>query len=70
MIKSKKVVVVMPAYNASETLEKTYNEIPFQVYVDTTNPTITCPDDLTLATCAAVFIIAMVWVAFKFRGIR
>ena len=29
MIKSKKVVVVMPAYNASETLEKTYSEIPF-----------------------------------------
>ena len=29
MIKSKKVVVVMPAYNASETLEKTYAEIPF-----------------------------------------
>jgi glycosyltransferase involved in cell wall biosynthesis len=29
MIKSKKVVVVMPAYNASETLEKTYKEIPF-----------------------------------------
>ena len=29
MINSKKIVVVMPAYNASETLEKTYNEIPF-----------------------------------------
>ena len=29
MIKSKKIVVVMPAYNASETLEKTYSEIPF-----------------------------------------
>ena len=29
MIKSKKVVVVMPAYNASKTLEKTYAEIPF-----------------------------------------
>ena len=29
MIKSKKVAVVMPAYNASETLEKTYTEIPF-----------------------------------------
>ena len=29
MIKTKKVVVVMPAYNASETLEKTYTEIPF-----------------------------------------
>ncbi|MEJ6755080.1 MAG: glycosyltransferase family 2 protein [Flavobacteriales bacterium] len=29
MIKFKKIVVVMPAYNASETLEKTYSEIPF-----------------------------------------
>ena len=31
MLKSKKVVVVMPAYNAAETLEKTYNEIPFSI---------------------------------------
>ena len=31
MIKSNKVVVVMPAYNAAETLEKTYNEIPFSI---------------------------------------
>lgn len=31
MINSKKIVVVMPAYNASETLEKTYNEIPFHL---------------------------------------
>ena len=31
MIKGKKVVVVMPAYNAEQTLEKTYNEIPFDV---------------------------------------
>ncbi|MFT5878879.1 MAG: glycosyltransferase involved in cell wall biosynthesis, partial [Dokdonia sp.] len=28
MIKNKKIVVVMPAYNAELTLEKTYNEIP------------------------------------------
>lgn len=28
MVNNKKVVVVMPAYNASRTLEKTYNEIP------------------------------------------
>ena len=28
MIKGKKVVVIMPAYNAEKTLEKTYNEIP------------------------------------------
>ena len=34
MIYKKKVVVVMPAYNASETLEKTYNEIPFQLVDD------------------------------------
>jgi glycosyltransferase involved in cell wall biosynthesis len=34
MINKKKVVVVMPAYNASETLEKTYNEIPFQLVDD------------------------------------
>lgn len=31
MIDGKKVVVVMPAYNAEKTLEKTYNEIPMDV---------------------------------------
>ncbi len=31
MIKEKKLVVVMPAYNAAETLEQTYNEIPFDL---------------------------------------
>ncbi len=31
MIKGKKVVVVMPAYNAAETLEKTYKEIPMSI---------------------------------------
>lgn len=31
MIKNKKVVVVMPAYNAAQTLEKTYREIPLDV---------------------------------------
>lgn len=31
MYKGKKVVVVMPAYNASLTLEKTYKEIPFDI---------------------------------------
>jgi glycosyltransferase involved in cell wall biosynthesis len=31
MIHGKKVVVVMPAYNAEETLEQTYNEIPLDV---------------------------------------
>lgn len=31
MIDGKKIVVVMPAYNAEKTLEKTYNEIPFSI---------------------------------------
>lgn len=33
MINGKKIVVVLPAYNAEKTLEKTYNEIPFE-FVD------------------------------------
>lgn len=31
MINKKKIVVVLPAYNASLTLEKTYHEIPFDI---------------------------------------
>ncbi len=31
MILNKKIVVVLPAYNASKTLEQTYNEIPFDI---------------------------------------
>jgi len=31
MIKGKKIVVVLPAYNAGQTLEKTYSEIPFDI---------------------------------------
>ncbi len=31
MINNKKVIVVLPAYNAALTLEQTYNEIPFNV---------------------------------------
>jgi len=31
MIKGKKIVVVMPAYNSEKTLEKTYSEIPMNI---------------------------------------
>ena len=31
MILNKKLVIVMPAYNAEKTLEKTYAEIPFDI---------------------------------------
>ncbi len=34
MINGKKVIVVMPAYNAEKTLEKTYKEIPFEIVDD------------------------------------
>ena len=34
MINGKKIVVVLPAYNAEHTLEQTYNEIPFDVVDD------------------------------------
>ncbi len=31
MLNNQKIVVVMPAYNAEKTLEKTYNELPFDM---------------------------------------
>lgn len=34
MIDQKKIIVVMPAYNAEQTLRKTYNEIPFDLVDD------------------------------------
>lgn len=34
MIKNKKIIIVLPAYNAALTLEKTYNEIPFNIVDD------------------------------------
>lgn len=31
MLNGKKIVIVLPAYNAARTLERTYNEIPFDI---------------------------------------
>ncbi|HNL85071.1 MAG TPA: glycosyltransferase family 2 protein, partial [Chitinophagales bacterium] len=31
MIKGKKLVIVLPAYNAAKTLKQTYDEIPFDI---------------------------------------
>ena len=47
MIKGKKVVVVMPAYNAEKTLEQTYQEIPFDI-VDQVILTDDCSKDSTI----------------------
>lgn len=34
MLKNQKIIVVMPAYNAEKTLEKTYNELPLDMVDD------------------------------------
>jgi glycosyltransferase involved in cell wall biosynthesis len=34
MIYNKKIIIVLPAYNAEKTLEKTFNEIPFEIVDD------------------------------------
>jgi glycosyltransferase involved in cell wall biosynthesis len=34
MVKGKKIVVVLPAYNAEKTLKRTYDEIPFEIVDD------------------------------------
>ena len=47
MINGKKIIVVMPAYNAAETLEKTYREIPFDI-VDEVILTDDCSRDETV----------------------
>lgn len=31
MLNNKKIIVVLPAYNAAQTLEKTYHEIPLDI---------------------------------------
>lgn len=48
MINGKKIIVVMPAYNAEKTLEQTYNEIPFDI-VDEVILTDDCSKDHTIA---------------------
>lgn len=48
MINGKKVFVVMPAYNAEQTLERTYREIPSDI-VDTIILTDDCSHDGTVA---------------------
>jgi glycosyltransferase involved in cell wall biosynthesis len=53
MYKGKKVIVVLPAYNAAQTLEKTYREIP----MDLVDEVILCDDasrDDTLAVAKAI----------------
>ena len=34
MLNNKRIIVVLPAYNAAKTLEQTYKEIPFDIVDD------------------------------------
>lgn len=45
MVNGKKVVVVLPAYNASRTIERVYNEIPFDIVDDVILVDDASPDD-------------------------
>lgn len=47
MVNGKKIIVVMPAYNAEKTLEQTYNEIPMHI-VDEVILTDDCSKDDTI----------------------
>lgn len=49
MINGKKIVVILPAYNAEQTLSKTYKEIPFDI-VDDVVLVDDCSSDLTHQT--------------------
>jgi glycosyltransferase involved in cell wall biosynthesis len=45
MLLNKKIVVVLPAYKAAKTLERTYNEIPFDIVDDVVLVDDNSPDD-------------------------
>ncbi|HUM50299.1 MAG TPA: glycosyltransferase family 2 protein [Chitinophagales bacterium] len=53
MIKDKKLVIVLPAYNAELTLQKTYNEIPFDI-VDDVILVDDCSKDNTVEVAKAI----------------
>lgn len=45
MINNKKIIVVLPAYNAAKTLQETWNEIPFDIVDDVVIVDDNSPDD-------------------------
>ncbi len=53
MLKGKKIVVVMPAYNAAQTLRKTYEEIPMDI-VDEVILVDDCSSDETVAVAESL----------------
>src|SRR5258705_6620731 len=53
MLKGKKIVVVMPAYNAAKTLQQTYADIPFDI-VDEVILVDDASTDKTLEVAAAL----------------
>jgi len=58
VLNKKKIIVVMPAYNAEKTLRKTYSEIPFEI-VDEVILTDDASSDLTTAIAAELNIFVL-----------
>ena len=58
MLNNKKIVVVMPAYNAEKTLRKTYSEIPFDL-VDEVILTDDASSDLTISIATELNIVVL-----------
>jgi glycosyltransferase involved in cell wall biosynthesis len=51
LLNGKKIIVVLPAYNAAKTLEKTYREIPFEFVDDVVLVDDASRDDTAEVTC-------------------
>ena len=51
MLNGKKIVVVLPAYNAASTLQPTYDEIPFDIVDEVVLVDDASPDE-TVVRCA------------------
>ena len=45
MLNGKKIVIVLPAYKAAKTIERTYREIPFDIVDDVVLVDDNSPDD-------------------------
>ena len=65
MLHGLKVIVVMPAYNATRTLERTYDDLPHEI-VDTVILTDDCSTDETVALAqkmrpASCFDCSLLW---------
>ena len=63
MFHGKKIVVVMPAYNAARTIERTYREIPLDL-VDEVVVTDAASSDETVEVARRLGLRTLVWILY------